>query len=143
MMTCFDLSYLVVGGGARVPDHELLVVGHGAKEGLVQQVPGNILNDGRVAGEDGLGVNHLVLLGRAVDVPEADGVVVGGGEEVPVQVGVPAQPVALLLVAAQPQVGVALQDKRRKRSFIGIGSGCKPGKVLLRHICIACIFEMK
>ena len=109
MMTCFDLSYLVVGGGARVPDHELLVVGHGAEEGLVQQVPGNILNDGRVAGEDGLGVDHLVLLGRAVDVPEADGVVVGGGEEVAVQVGVPAQAVALLLVAAQAQVGVALK----------------------------------
>ena len=35
--------------------------------------------------------------------------VVGGGEEVPVQVGVPAQPVALLLVAAQAQVGVALK----------------------------------
>ena len=58
--------------------------------------------------------SYLVLLGRAVDVPEADGVVVGGGEEVPVQVGVPAQPVALLLVAAQPQVRVALQHRRQK-----------------------------
>ena len=60
--------------------------------------------------ESSLSLNsNLVFLGRAVDVPEADGVVVGGGEEVPVQVGVPAQAVALLLVAAQSQVGVALE----------------------------------
>ena len=65
--------------------------------------------------ESSLSLNsNLVFLGRAVDVPEADGVVVGGGEEVPVQVGVPAQSVALLLVAAQPQVGVALQHRRQK-----------------------------
>ena len=63
--------------------------------------------------ESSLSLNsNLVFLGRAVDVPEADGVVVGGGEEVPVQVGVPAQAVALLLVAAQSQVGVALEEQK-------------------------------
>ena len=41
--------------------------------------------------------------------------VVGCGEEVPVQVGVPAQTVALLLVPAQPQVRVALQEGEEVR----------------------------
>ena len=49
---------------ACVPDHELLVVGHGAGEGLVQQVPRHVLKDGSVAGEDCLGVNHLKLKRR-------------------------------------------------------------------------------
>ena len=47
-------------------------------------MPSDILDNGGVAGEDSLGVDDLVLLGRAVDVPEADGVVVRGREEVPV-----------------------------------------------------------
>ena len=54
-------SYLVVGGWARVPDHELLVVGDGAEEGLVQQVPRHVLHHGGVAGEDRLGVDHLKI----------------------------------------------------------------------------------
>ena len=48
-----------MGGGARVPDHELLVVGDGAEEGLVQQVPRHVLHHGRVPREDRLGVDHL------------------------------------------------------------------------------------
>ena len=78
----------------------------------VQEMPSDVLDDSGVAGEDGLGVDDLVLLGRAVDVPEADSVVVRGREEVPVQVRVPAEAVALLLVAAQAQVGVALEWER-------------------------------
>ena len=48
-----------MGGGARVPDHELLVVGDGAEEGLVEQVPRHVLHHRRVASEDRLGVDHL------------------------------------------------------------------------------------
>ena len=55
----------------------------------MEQVPGDILNHSSVPSEDCLGVDDLVLLGRGVDVPEADGVVVRGGEQVAVQVGVP------------------------------------------------------
>ena len=51
--------------------------------------------------ENGLGVDDLVL-GGGVDVPQADGVVVGGRQQVAVEVGVPRQTVALLLVTAQP-----------------------------------------
>lgn len=60
------------------------------------------LHDGGVSRENGLGVDHPVLFGRGVDVPQADSVVVGGAEEVPVQVGVPGQAVAFFLVAAEP-----------------------------------------
>ena len=42
-----------------------------------------------------------------VDVPEADGVIVAGGEEVAVEVGVPGQPVTFLLVTTELQVRLA------------------------------------
>ena len=42
-----------------VPDAELVIVSHAAKERLVKQVPGNVLHHGGVAGEDALGVDHL------------------------------------------------------------------------------------
>ena len=61
-------------------------------------MPGDILDDGCVAREDSLGVYDFVLLGSGVDVPETDGVVVTGGQEVAVQVGVPGETVAFLLV---------------------------------------------
>ena len=54
------------------------------KERLVEQMPGDILNNGSVSCKDCLGVNDLVLLGGGVDVPQADGVVVTGREEVSV-----------------------------------------------------------
>ena len=60
----------------------------------MEQMPGHVLHDGGVAGENGLGVDHLVLLGSGVDVPKADRVVVGGGEKVSVQVGIPRKSVA-------------------------------------------------
>ena len=53
------MAGLVVGGGPGVPDHELLVVGDGPEERLVQQVPGHVLHHRGVAGEDRLGVDHL------------------------------------------------------------------------------------
>ena len=42
-----------------VPDAQLVVVSHAAKERLVEQVPGHVLHHGGVAGEDALGVDHL------------------------------------------------------------------------------------
>lgn len=42
---------------------------------------------------------NLVFFGGGVDVPQADGVVVAGGQEVAVQVRVPRETVALLLVS--------------------------------------------
>ena len=50
----------------------------------MEQMPGDILNNGSVSCKDCLGVNDLVLLGGGVDVPQADGVVVTGREEVSV-----------------------------------------------------------
>ena len=65
--------FLLFGGGgwwsrSRL-HHEFLVVSHGAKEGLVQEVPGHVLHHRRVACEDGLGVHDLALLGHRADVP--------------------------------------------------------------------------
>lgn len=59
-----------------VPNHQLLVVRHRAKEALVQQMPGDILNHGRVACENGLGIDDAVFFGSGVDVPQANRVVV-------------------------------------------------------------------
>ena len=58
--------------------------------------------------EDGLGVDDLVLFGSGVDVPQTDGVVIRGGEQVAVEVGVPGETVALLLVAPELEVWVTL-----------------------------------
>ena len=91
-----------------VPDHQLLVVSHGPKQGLVQQMPGHILHHCSVPSEDGLSVNDLVLFRSGIDVPQTDGVVIRGGEQVAVEVGVPGETVALLLVAPELEVWVTL-----------------------------------
>ena len=39
--------------GSRVPNHQLLVIGHGTEQRFVQQMPGNIFNNGRVTVIDG------------------------------------------------------------------------------------------
>jgi len=59
-----------------VPNHQLLVVRHRAEEALVQQMPGDVLDDSCVACEDGLGIDDAVFFGSGVDVPQANGVVV-------------------------------------------------------------------
>ena len=46
-------------------------------------------NYAQTTSENCLSVNDLVLLGFGVDVPQADGVVVRGGQEVAIQVRVP------------------------------------------------------
>lgn len=52
-----------------IPDHELLVVGDGSEEALVKEVPSNVLDNGRVTGEDGLCINDPVFFWRSVYVP--------------------------------------------------------------------------
>ena len=49
-------------------------------------------------------IAYLVLFGRSVDVPQADGMVIAGREQVAVQVRVPGESVALLLVSLEPQI---------------------------------------
>ena len=45
-----------------------------------------------------------MFFGRSVDVPQADGMVIAGREQVAVQVRVPGESVALLLVSLEPQI---------------------------------------
>jgi len=52
--------------------HELLVVGDGPKEGLVQQVPGDVFHHGGVTGEDRLRLYDLPLLRHGTYVPQTD-----------------------------------------------------------------------
>ena len=74
----------------------------------MEQMPGHVLDDSSVPCEDCLRVDYLVLLRSGVDIPQADRVVIAGREQVPVEVWVPGQPVALLLVPSQSQIGLAL-----------------------------------
>ena len=119
------MGWSVGDGRPGVPDHQLLVVSHGPEQGLVEQMPGDVLHHRGVTWteekieskyqsvshhqltcENSLGVDDLVLLGSGVDVPQTDGVVIGGGQQVAVQVGVPGEAVAFLLVSSQLQVWV-------------------------------------
>ena len=70
-----------MGGRPLVPDHQLLVVSHGSEEGLVEEVPSNVLNHGGVTRENGFGVDYFVF-GGGVDVPQADGVVIAVADRV-------------------------------------------------------------
>ena len=45
-----------------------------------------------------------MFFGRSVDVPQADGMVITGREQVAIQVRVPGESVALLLVSLEPQI---------------------------------------
>ena len=72
-----------------VPNHQLLIISHGPEQGLVQEMPGHVLNHGGVSGEDSLSVDNLVLLGSRVDIPQTDGVVIGGGEKMAIEVRIP------------------------------------------------------
>ena len=43
-----------------IPDAKLVVIGDAAKEGLMEQMPGDVLHHGGVPGEHALGVDHLM-----------------------------------------------------------------------------------
>ena len=64
----------------------------------MQQVPRDVLHDGRVAAEDGERVEGARRRRIRVDVPQADRVVVARREQVAVHVLVPREAVALLRV---------------------------------------------
>ena len=55
--------------GSRVPNHELLVVGHGTEQRFVQQMPRHVLDDGRVSVVDGQSVENAIVSRSSVDVP--------------------------------------------------------------------------
>lgn len=94
---------LVRGGGgvgvADVDDLERVVVGDGAKERVVAGVVGDVVDDGGVVGVGAHGGDLGAALGVAGGVPEADGGVLGAGDEVALEVRVPVEAVALLFVA--------------------------------------------
>ena len=48
--------------------------------------------------------SYLVFFGSSIDVPQADRVIVTGGQQMTVQVRVPGQAITFLLVASQTQV---------------------------------------
>jgi hypothetical protein len=70
-------------------------------------LPSHILDHSGVRREDGLGVQEICIGRRRLDVPEANGGVIGGAQQMAAQVGVPAQPIAFFGVAAQAQLRLA------------------------------------
>ena len=61
-MCVYGVAGFVAVRGARVPDHQLVVIADTAEQALVQQVPGNVLHHGSVASEDSFSVDYFVLL---------------------------------------------------------------------------------
>ena len=63
---------LAGGVGARVPDHQLLVVADGTEQRRVQQVPGDVFHYALVTSEGRVGVEDATFGWGRVHVPEAD-----------------------------------------------------------------------
>lgn len=105
---------------ASVPNHQLLIIGDGAEQRFVQQMPCDVFDDSSVSGEDVLCVDDTIFLGRRVDVPQANGVIVRGRQQVSVQVRIPRQTVAFLLVAAKTQVWVAFARRLGLARMLGV-----------------------
>ncbi len=62
----------------------------------MEEMPGDVLNDGRVPSEDGLGLNDVIPSESrwgCVDIPKTDRVIVRGRQEVSIQIGIPGQSV--------------------------------------------------
>ena len=98
------LRGLVRVGRPRVPQHELLVVAHRAKHGIMQQMPRHVLDNGRVASKHHHGVQIALTARLRVNIPQADGVIIGGAQQMTRHVLVPAETVALLAVALETQL---------------------------------------
>ena len=56
-----------------IPDHEFLIISNRPKEGLMEQMPGDILHYCRVPCEDGLRIHNFPFLWNSTYVPQADG----------------------------------------------------------------------
>ncbi len=52
--------------------HEFLVITDGAKDGVMEHVPGNVLHHSCVSSEDVLSIQCLGLLTGRPDIPQAD-----------------------------------------------------------------------
>ena len=91
-----------------------------------------------------------MFFGRSVDVPQADGMVITGREQVAIQVRVPGESVALLLVSLEPQIrdadtvrvglgrvlGVVKDEDIATRGLGGNDTG------ILRHVASAVDFAL-
>ena len=58
--------------------------------------------------ENGFSVNDLILFGCSIDVPQTDCVVIRGRQQVTIEVGVPGQTVAFLLMSSELEVRMTL-----------------------------------
>jgi len=58
-MELYRMRWFVVRHWPGVPDHELLVISHRPEEGLVQEMPRNVLDDGSVSSKNCLGIDYL------------------------------------------------------------------------------------
>lgn len=86
---------------ASIPNHELLIIGNGTKQGLVKQVPSDIFYNCCVASEYSFGVENTILSRRCVNIPQANGVVIRCWQQVTIKVWIPRQTVTFLLVSSQ------------------------------------------
>ena len=93
-----DVRRFVGVVGSSVPNHELLVVGDGAEERFVQQMPRDVLHHGRVPVVDRKSVQNTIISGSAVDVPQANRVVIGGRQQISIQVGIPRETVSWMML---------------------------------------------
>ncbi|KAG8238969.1 hypothetical protein J437_LFUL013950, partial [Ladona fulva] len=68
------------------------------------KMPGNVFNDSGVTGKDGLSIDDSWLLGSGIDIPQANGMIIGSTQKVAIQIRIPGQPVPFLLMTTESQV---------------------------------------
>ena len=64
------------GIGPGVPYHKFLIVSNRSKQGLMQQVPGHILYNSRVAGKNCFSIHNFALLWSCINIPQTDSMVI-------------------------------------------------------------------
>ena len=130
------MAWSVGDGRPGVPNHQLLIISNRAKQGLMQQMPCNVLHNSSMAWrlssykirtrfspttcENCLSVDNLVLLRGGVNVPQANSVVIGRRKEVTIQIRVPGQTVSFLLVPPELEVRVTLATGVRLTRVLGV-----------------------
>lgn len=61
-----------------VPDHKFLVISDRPEKTFVEQMPGDVFDNCRVAGENGFGIDTAVFFRLGVDIPQANRMVIAG-----------------------------------------------------------------